>query len=205
MALLTDAEKQQVADAIARVERHTDAELVTVLAPQADDYLYISILWAALIALIVPGVIHYITGWWGANQLLTIQWGLFIVLALLFRIPKLLMLLVPKSVRYWRACNLAKSQFLANNLHHTDGDTGILIFVSEAERYVEIIVDRGIAQHFPDDTWQAIIDTFVSRVRAGQTLEGFVQCIESCGLLLREKVPATHERNELPNHLIVLE
>jgi len=59
--------------------------------------------------------------------------------------------------------------------------------------------------HTDGDTWQAIIDTFVSRVRAGRTLQGFVQCIQSCGLLLREKVPATHERNELPNHLIVLE
>src|SRR5690606_19202107 len=99
------------------------------------------------------------------NTLLMVQWGLFVVLNLLFRMPKLTMLLVPKPVRHWRACNLAKAQFLANNLHHTRGETGMLIFVSEAERYVEIIVDRGIAKHLGDDTWQHIIDAFTRKVR----------------------------------------
>src|SRR5690606_680023 len=101
MALLNEADKQLVADTIARIERETDAELVTVLAPQADDYLYISILWAALFALILPGVVNYIGSWWSANTLLMVQWGLFVVLNLLFRMPKLTMLLVPKPVRHW--------------------------------------------------------------------------------------------------------
>lgn len=38
MALLTEHEQRQVAEAIARVEKTTDAELVTVLAARADDY-----------------------------------------------------------------------------------------------------------------------------------------------------------------------
>lgn len=41
MALLTEHEQRQVAEAIARVEQQTDAELVTVLAARADDYAYI--------------------------------------------------------------------------------------------------------------------------------------------------------------------
>ena len=51
MTLLTEPELQQVAEAIERVERDTDAELVTVLAAQADDYRYIPLLWASLLAL----------------------------------------------------------------------------------------------------------------------------------------------------------
>jgi putative membrane protein len=38
MALLSEFEQRQVAEAIARVEQQTDAELVTVLAARADDY-----------------------------------------------------------------------------------------------------------------------------------------------------------------------
>src|SRR5690606_34741471 len=156
MALLTEAEKKRVADTIARIERETDAELVTVLAPRADDYVYISVLWAALIALVVPGLINYLAGWWSAYHLLLVQWGAFIVLGLLFRIPAITSRLVPRSVRYWRASNLAKAQFLEQNLHHTQGETGMLIFVAEAERYVEIIVDRGIARHCDDGAWEDI-------------------------------------------------
>lgn len=205
MALLTEAEKRQVAETISRIERGTDAELVTVLAPRADDYLYISVLWAALVALVVPGLLNYLAGWWDASVLLLVQWGTFVVLGLLFRIPAITTRLVPRSVRYWRASNLARAQFLERNLHHTQGETGMLIFVAEAERYVEILVDRGIAHHFDDSTWEEIIKGFTQRVRRGETLQGFLECIEACGKLLQERIPATHERNELPDHLVILD
>src|SRR5690606_18590145 len=178
---------------------------VTVLAPRADDYVYISVLWDALISLVVPGLINYLAGWWSAYHLLLVQWGAFIVLGLLFRIPAITSRLVPRSVRYWRASNLAKAQFLEQNLHHTQGETGMLIFVAEAERYVEIIVDRGSARHCGDSAWEDIVRRFTEQVRQKQTLQGFIECIEACGTLLREKLPATHERNELPNHLVILD
>lgn len=58
MALLTPEQQRQVEDAVTRAEQHTDAEIVTVLAPRADDYSYIPLLWASLIALVVPALAH---------------------------------------------------------------------------------------------------------------------------------------------------
>jgi len=43
--------QRQIAEAIARAERRTDAELVTVLARRADDYAYWPLFWAAVLAL----------------------------------------------------------------------------------------------------------------------------------------------------------
>ena len=211
MALLNESEQRQVGDAITRIERDTDAEVVTVLARQADDYTYIPLLWAGLTALIVPGALSVIANWLGwldgvsAWYLLLVQWLVFIALAVVFRLPSILTRLIPRHVRFWRASNLARRQFLEQNLHHTDAGTGMLIFVSEAERYVEIIVDRGISAQLSDDTWQSIVEAFTARVKAGETLQGFLDCIESCGDLLKTHVPATHERNELPNRLVVLD
>ncbi|WP_422777278.1 TPM domain-containing protein [Pseudomonas mediterranea] len=204
MALLTEHEQRKVAEAIARVERDTDAELVTVLAARADDYAYIPLLWASLLALVVPGVLHYLTGWLTMHSLLLVQWVSFIVLCLVFRIPKVTTHLIPRSVRHWRASNLARRQFLEQNLHHTVGSTGMLIFVCEAERYVEILVDEGISKRLDNRNWDAIVAAFTEQVRQGQTLQGFVTCIEACGELLKTHVPVTHERNELPNRLVVL-
>ncbi|WP_217477485.1 TPM domain-containing protein [Stutzerimonas stutzeri] len=205
MTLLTESEQRQVADAIGRIERETDAELVTVLASQADDYRYIPLLWASLLALLLPGALLFFTGWLAAWQLLLVQWLTFIVLAAIFRIPSLTSRLIPRSVRHWRACNLARRQFIELNLHHTEAGTGMLIFVSEAERYVEILVDQGISSRIDNGAWASIVDTFTAEVGNGRVLEGFLGCIESCGALLREHVPATHERNELPNHLVVID
>jgi putative membrane protein len=204
MALLTEHEQRKVAEAIARVERDTDAELVTVLAARADDYVYIPLLWASLLALVLPGIVHYLTGWLTLHSLLLVQWSSFIVLCLVLRIPKITTHLIPRSVRHWRASNLARRQFLEQNLHHTVGSTGILIFVSEAERYVEILVDEGISSRLDNSHWDAIVAAFTRQVRQGQTLQGFVTCVEACGELLKVHVPVTHVRNELPNRLVIL-
>ncbi|CAH0132095.1 hypothetical protein G7021_11740 [Pseudomonas carnis] len=205
MALLTEHEQRQVAEAIARVEKTTDAELVTVLAARADDYAYIPLLWASLIALVVPGVVHYLSGYLTMYTLLVAQWATFIVLCLVFRLPKVTTRLIPRSVRHWRASNLARRQFLEQNLHHTVGSTGVLIFVSEAERYVEILVDEGISKRLDDSNWDAIVQAFTQQVKQGQTLAGFIACVEACGELLKVHVPVTQTRNELPNRLVVLE
>jgi putative membrane protein len=205
MALLNKEEQQQVAQAIDRVERTTDAELVTVLAASADDYTYVPLIWAGLVALLVPGFINVFTGWLDANELLMTQIGVFIVVAVICRLPEVTARLVPERVRHWRAGNLARRQFLEQNLHKTAGGTGILIFVSEAEHYVEILVDHGISRRVDDLVWRSMVDEFTQRVRDGKTLEGFLGCIQSCGELLSEHVPVTQGRNELPNRLIVLD
>jgi len=205
MTMLDETAQKRVAAAIAKVELETDAELVTVLAPQADDYTYIPLLWAGLVALLVPGLVNYIPGWLNAHQLLLAQWATFIVLGLVFRIPSLTTRLVPRHVRHWRAGNMARRQFLERQLHHTENGTGMLIFVSEAERYVEILVDEGISSRIGNETWAAIIEDFTRRVARGETMEGFVSCIEACGQHLKQHVPLTHPRNELPDRLVVLD
>ena len=81
----------------------------------------------------------------------------------------------------------------------------MLIFVSEAERYVEILVDEGISKRLDDSNWDAIVQAFTQQVKQGQTLAGFIACIQACGELLKVHVPLTQARNELPNRLVVLE
>jgi len=41
-------------------------------------------------------------------------------------------------------------------------------------------------------------------VKRGETLQGFLGCIQACGEHLKQHLPATSERNELPNHLVIL-
>ncbi|MES2869849.1 MAG: TPM domain-containing protein [Pseudomonadota bacterium] len=204
MALLTQQEQQQVADAVTRAEQRTDAEIVTVLAPRADDYSYIPLLWASLIALLVPALVHFFIGGVEIYDLLMLQWGTFVLLSLIFRLPAITTRLIPPRVRHWRAGNLARRQFLEQKLHHTEGGTGVLIFVSEAERYVEIMVDEGISRHLENGAWDAIVSDFIRRISLGQTAEGFIACIDASAQLLAQHVPRTQSRNQLPNRLVML-
>lgn len=202
--LINEEQQLEISSAITEAERITDAELVTVLARRADNYYYIPTLWAALVALILPLLLKFTPLWLNGEDLLILQWIIFILLAVVLRLPFIMMKLVPQSIRHWRASNLARRQFLENNLHHTKNGMGVLIFVSEAEHYVEIIADRGISKHVSDDEWQKIIDAFLEQIKTGETKQGFINCIHSCGKLLKQYAPLTEQKNELPNHLILL-
>jgi putative membrane protein len=201
---ITTIEQQQVAALIADIESRTDAEFVAVLARQSDDYRYIPLLWASFIALVLPLPLLFSPFWLNTADLLMLQWAAFLLMTLVFYIPAIRIRLIPKSVRFWRASNMARRQFLENNLHHTLGETGVLLFVSEAERYVEIIADRGISKLVAQEAWQYLIDDFVAAVKAGKTHEGLMNCIKDCGVILQQQVPATHTKNELPNHLMLI-
>ncbi|AQQ69514.1 hypothetical protein Mag101_10650 [Microbulbifer agarilyticus] len=204
MIMLNANEKRVLSETIKEVESKTDAEVVTVLAGQSDNYLYISTLWAAFIALLIAPLMQFLPWWIEYQQAFTLQWILFIVLAVLFRWRPLTMWLVPKKIKYWRAANLARRQFLEHELHSTKDRLGLLIFVSQAEHYVEILADRGLAEQITNEAWQEIVENFIREVRKGKTGEAFVHCVEKCGELLKEAAPATVIKNELPNHLIVL-
>ena len=204
MSLLSKQQLDQLAAVVSKVEEKTDAELVTVLARASDSYHYIPTLWAALIALLTPGLLSFSPLWLGWFELIIVQASVFSGLALLFRVPVLRYRLVPAKVKKSRAEMLARRMFLEQGLHHTKGETGILIFVSEAEHYVEILVDRGISEKIDNQVWQKIVNDFTAEVKAGAVLKGFETCIVSVADVVSDVVPATEEKNELPDRLVVL-
>ena len=110
------------------------------------------------------------------------------------------MALVPNSMKRRRASQLAREQFFEQRLHMTRARTGVLIFVSVAEHYVEIIADEGINALVPPGTWDKAVADFVEQVRAGRIAEGFLAVVEVVGARLAEHFPRpADDRDELPN------
>jgi len=215
MAFLTEKEKSALSAKINHAESRTRAEIVTVIAQQSDGYRYIPILWAALAALSLPGFYYaYLAlttdGWIDSDQLININASLYILqvlvflgLGMLFQIPAARLWLIPSSVKKQRAARHAREQFFLQNLHQTEDRTGVLVFVSVAEHYVEIIVDTAIAKAVDNTLWQKTVDEFIAHIRRGEIATGFDNTIEQCREILWEHFPAPEGRpDELPNHLI---
>jgi len=139
--LLDKNAQETLSQTIGEQEKRTDAELVTVLAGQADDYRYVTLLWAALLSLLVPVALLFLPVWLTPFEGLLLQWGVLLVLAVLFRLKPVQFRVVPRRLQRMRAAGLARQAFLEQGLHRTRGGTGLLIFVSEAEHYVEILAD----------------------------------------------------------------
>ena len=115
------------------------------------------------------------------------------------------MALIPRSVKRRRAARAAREHFLTLQLHTTKKRAGVMLFVSEAEHYVEIITDIEVAKKIPDSEWEAVVQRFIANVKAGETAQGYLEAIGRSGELLTPHFPYDPtETDELPNHLIVL-
>ena len=200
MAFLTDQDQEKIANAITETERRTSGELVAVIAPTADDYRYVPLLWPALVALLLPALLLTIAPGMAVWTLYFAQAAAFFVLALLLHLLPVRMALVPDSLKRRRASQLAQQQFFEQRLHLTRARTGVLIFVAVAEHYVEIIADEGINARVPPGTWDKAVADFVEQVRAGRVTEGFLAVVDAVGAGLAEHFPRdADDRDELSN------
>jgi putative membrane protein len=202
--LISLDDQRAIADAIAAAERTTSGEIVAVVAESSGSYHSAAFLWAGIAALAAPlPLIHWT--WWPIQTIYVVQIAVFAALALLFSYRPLRLALTPRSIRHGLAHRRALEQFLAQNLHTTPGRTGVLIFVSVAERYAEIVADAEINRHVPVATWTAIVGDLTAHIGQGQAATGFLLTIEAAGKLLAAHFPTGSEpRDTLPNHLIML-
>ena len=205
MALINADGARRIAEAINSAERKTSGEIVAVVANSSATYAYIPLLYASLIALFVPWPLTFFT-WMRLDLVYLIQLVVFFVLALTFLYRPIRYALVPASIKRAQAHKRAVEQFLVQNLHTTDGRTGALVFVSEAERYAEIIADSGIRSKVADGTWKTIVDRLTEQIGNGNADDGFVEAVTALGQLLAQHFPpGSNDPDQLPNHLIVLE
>lgn len=205
MQFVSGQDAERISRAITAVEGRTEGELVTVIAQSSDDYFYIPTLWAAVAAIFFPVLAFFAGGLQPTEFFVAVQLSVFVVLSLLFRIPSLKMFLIPKAVKQGRAARLARQQFFEQGLHMTKDRIGILIFVSVAEHYVEILADQGINEKVDHSYWQGAVEAFVGDVKSGRVVDGFLAAINRCGKVLAEHFPVRDgEKNELPNRLIML-
>jgi putative membrane protein len=96
-------------------------------------------------------------------------------------------------------------QFWAQRLNKTKERTGVLIFVSLAERYAEIIADAGINEKVTPEVWENAVSALTAGIRQGRVGDGLVAAIAQCGAVLAEHFPlpdGSVNPNELPDKLI---
>lgn len=204
MVLVSETDRIRVTEAITAAEAKTSGEIVAVIAPASASYMYAPFLWAALAALVVPFPFIFWT-WWPIQHIYALQILVFVALAVILTYPPLRLALVPKSVKHARAHQRAVEQFVAQDLYTDTRRTGVLIFVSTAERFAEILAEDAIRQRVDKAVWQRIVDDLTDRIAQGSAGEGFVRAVGAVGEeLARHFPPGSHDRHGLANHLIVL-
>ena len=95
------------------------------------------------------------------------------------------------------------------NIWDTEHNNGVLIYLLLADRYVEIVADRGIHQYVGNQAWERICHQMELCFRRGDFEAGVLQGIAEISALLANHFPLsttnkTQKTNELPNAPIIL-
>ena len=200
---LSAEDHAQVAAAVRRAENLTSGEIFVVVAGASGDYRTTPFLFAGLAALFGGFAAAAIFPAISAASLALGQAGVLAVVAALLSVPVLRMRLVPAAVQDSRAQARATEQFLAHNLHGTRTRTGVLVFVSLAERHVSVLADTAIDACVPDDFWEEIVAGLTAGIRAGRLGPALAEAVEACGAALAEHFPRrADDRNELPDKVV---
>ena len=207
MAPFTPEEEDLIAAAIGAAESKTSGEIVVVVANASGGYFAYALVWAALAALLVPWPLIYFTTW-PVEHIYLAQLVVFAIGALLSQWDALRFAIVPKVIKRSRAHRKAVEQFLAQNLHTTRGRTGVLIYVSFAERYAEVIADDGIYKKVPPTTWEQVVDKLTEQYRPRRAHRGLPRrhrCLRrhprrafSAGCRRPERAPQSSDRARCP-------
>lgn len=112
--------------------------------------------------------------------------------------------LTPNADEEMQVLRRAQIEFFEGASQNTKQQTGILIFVSLMEHRAVVLADKGISQHYPQDTWDEIVQILSSEFKKGHYFEGLEKAILKCGLILEEKLPAKDKNpNEISNRVIL--
>ena len=217
-------ERARVAAAVAAAEATTDAEIVPIVAAQSDAYHDAALHWVVLAMLFVVALLaalprHGVSlldplsnGWageWTGGELLT---ALLVLLSLVFLLAHyatrplvVRMRLTPGTTKARRVRARATLLFRTAIQARTASATGVLLYLSVAERRAEIVADRAVASLVDPREWGEAMAVLVDAVRDDRPGDGLVAAIERIGAVLARHFPRTGlDPNELPDALIEL-
>jgi putative membrane protein len=193
---ISSEDHARIASAIQAAEAKTSGDIVCVLAQTSSHATSLPVLIAAIAALATPWLLVTFSAM-TVHRILSLQVIEFLVLLVLLCLPRVRVALMPRKARRAIAHRVAMDQFISRGIAREKGRSGVLIFVSLAERYARIITDDEIATRVPQSEWQAAVDALVAHMRDGRIADGFITAINMCGNKLEQHFPRTATSNDV--------
>lgn len=218
--LLTEDEARRVSEAVAAAEQKTGGEIATAIIAESDDYGFQELVFGIVVGAVAWSVAVGLTPaletlmgrfFWNPESWMTslLQGALGALVGLIAylaaQIPALDRLVVPKRAMHAAVAKRARRHFMESGAYDTVDRTGILLFVSQLERRVELIADRGINAQVDPSTWTSIVNRLTEGIGAGRTGDALVKAVQECGAVLEGRVVRreddTNELDDRPDQL----
>lgn len=187
----SDAEKEQVKEAVQQLEQKTAGELVVYFARESDSYLLACWKLAGIFITLYLALIAMLSYLWllpASVGILSICILGLITFGIGFAIPyfvhSLRVAFTPESFVAHRVLTKARDIFLQEEIFNTSDRIGILIYISELEHQVQILGDSGINSKIQQQDWNEVLELVIQGIKKDQPATGIVSAIQKCETLL---------------------
>ena len=219
--LFTEEEKKRIEETVREVESKTSAEIVPVVATASGRYDRpedIVGLWGSVLFLTIA--------WFWLQPLEGEQsdWGFvspsyelpFLLLAMLLgflvgayvgtRVTVIRHLFTPARQMREEVAVRARQVFFDQRVHHTQGASGVLIYLSLYEHMAAVIADKIAFEKLGQATVDELCMQLTNAMKQGPAVDALCSGIRSTGEYLARVLPQqAQDVNELPNALVILD
>ncbi|MBK6938761.1 MAG: hypothetical protein IPH13_00950 [Planctomycetes bacterium] len=199
------ADVDELTDVVRAAERRTSGEIVVVVLERSDRFPGAN--WLAGFVFFVAGTVTAMPWLPWHDPVLTLATQLA-----LFCLGFALTALLPDLKRFFvgaaRATEMAEEQALQEfqrlRLHETQGNTGVLVFVSLFERCAVVLGDTGVAAKVDPQLWGNATRALLDGIGRGSLKKGLADAVRIVADVLAVHFPSvTSDRDELPNLVVV--
>lgn len=218
---LNESQVKLIENAVAEAELKTSAEIVPVVARESGRYDRpedVAGLWLGMIFMAIAWPVlqsqSAAAAMWGSDVSrfeLLILIGAAVVGFILGAVITtyswtVRRLFTPHRQMRQEVHRRADEVFFDQRVHHTEGDTGLLIYISLYERTAALLADHAAMEKLGQPTLDRLRDKLVDGIKAGDMGTALCETIQDAADQLAEHFPrAEGDRNELANALVLLD
>jgi putative membrane protein len=207
---LSDADRTLLDRHLAEAEKQTGAQIVLATIKRSDSYAEIP--WIAfafgtsLASLVAILMDLFVLGWLTETLILfsvaaiLCTGAIFVLLTVLF--PGFARLFLSAHRKETETKQYAESLFLGHELFSTEGRSGILLMVSQFERQVVILPDKGVRDLLSNEVLKDVISNMTKHLRRKELGKAMETGLEGIQVALGSPVPGKTDKNELTDEII---
>ena len=208
--ILSDTDRTLLDKLIAEAEIATRAQIVLATVKRSDSYAEIP--WKAFafgssFAALVVFLLDLLLPLWITDTVILLSvavilatGALFVLLTVLFQ--GFARLFLSESRKETETMQYAESLFLARELYATEGRRGILLLVSQFERQVVILPDKGVRDRLGNEVIKNIISKMTQHLRQNEPIKALETALEELVTELSPSASSGPDKNDLSNEII---
>lgn len=201
MSWLTDKFRDDLKKKVGEIESKTSLEFVPVFVRSSSDYFTLRVLYFLVSLVLGYEFFSNALNIWNPTHRNLIALGSAFLVGMFAIWSPIFRRLISAKYKHQKVEAMASRMFLIEEVFTTKQRSGILVLVSEFERSVFILADKGILTHTSATEIQSLGESLAKDFNSKRPGDSFFMAIEALASKLAPHFPPNADGNELKDHL----